>query len=145
MDNLSPSDRKRAMQRVRSKRTSLERKLWAMLAGMGLKGWRRNPQDIYGSPDVAFCENKIAIFADGCFWHGCPYCKKSMPVGNADYWLRKIQRNVNRASEVNHTLGDQGWTVIRVWEHEMKDAEIRRSVRGRIREAFAKGRDEGNR
>lgn len=70
-DNLKPDDRKRTMQAVKSKGTRLEKRLFAMLAGMGIGGWKRNVKSIIGKPDVAFPNQKIVIFVDGCFWHGC--------------------------------------------------------------------------
>src|SRR5690606_15221568 len=84
-DNLTPEDRRRTMQAVKSKKTAPERRLRAFLAGSGYHGWRLNCKDIQGNPDVAFPEQKIAIFVDGCFWHGCPVCNRPLPRANHDY------------------------------------------------------------
>mgnify|MGYP001565907619 FL=1 len=120
-DNLKPDDRKRTMQAVKSKGTRLEKRLFAMLAGMGISGWKKNVKDIAGKPDVAFLNQKIAIFVDGCFWHGCPHCHRKLPETNHEYWERKIKRNVELAESYNEQLSRDGWTVIRIWEHEIKD------------------------
>lgn len=120
-DNLKPDDRKRTMQAVKSKGTGLEKRLFAMLAGMGIGGWKKNVKNITGRPDVAFLNQKIAIFVDGCFWHGCPHCRRKLPETNHEYWERKIKRNVELAESYNEQLSRDGWTVIRIWEHEIKD------------------------
>lgn len=128
-DNLKPEDRRRAMQAVRGKGTKLERRLWAMLAGMGLRGWRKNADDLAGKPDVVFCSERVAVFIDGCFWHGCPSCRRKMPVTNREYWVRKIKRNVELAQLHDEQLQQHGWTVVRIWEHEMSDTA---AVRARV-------------
>jgi DNA mismatch endonuclease, patch repair protein len=120
-DNLSPADRRRTMQAVKGKGTRIERRLFAMLAGMGFSGWKQNVAEITGKPDVAFLDLQVALFVDGCFWHGCPVCKRPLPVTNREYWERKIGRNVARAKSQNRELRRTGWTVMRIWEHEMKD------------------------
>ena len=133
-DNLSPEHRRKAMRAIKSKGTSPERILWAMLAGMRLKGWRKNPSDVPGKPDVVFDREKVAIFVDGCFWHGCPVCNRGIPENNREYWIRKIERNKRRAEEVTLALREEGWVVLRFWEHEIKQ-EISK-VRQKIREAI---------
>jgi DNA mismatch endonuclease (patch repair protein) len=120
-DNLKPNDRKRTMQSVKSKGSKLEKRLFAMLAGMGIGGWKKNVKNITGKPDVAFPNQKIAFFVDGCFWHGCPHCHRKLPETNHDYWERKIKRNVELAESYNEQLSRDGWIVIRIWEHEIVD------------------------
>lgn len=120
-DNLKPDDRKRTMQAVKSKGTRLERRLFATLSGMGISEWKKNVPTIIGKPDVAFPIQKIALFVDGCFWHGCPYCKRKLPKTNHEYWERKIKRNVELAEIYNEQLNLEGWKVIRIWEHELRD------------------------
>jgi DNA mismatch endonuclease (patch repair protein) len=127
-DNLSPADRRKAMQAVKSRKTSLERRLWAMLSGSGLGGWSKNPTDVYGNPDVVFYSERIALFVDGCFWHGCSKCNKPMPVVNEEYWKNKIIRNIKRAEKVNSALEQNGWHVIRIWEHDLKKKESRKKI-----------------
>ena len=67
--------------------------------------------------DVAFTRQKIAVFVDGCYWHGCPQ-HGTRPVANREWWDWKIQRNRDRDSDTNRLLEEQGWRVVRVWEHE---------------------------
>jgi DNA mismatch endonuclease (patch repair protein) len=126
-DNLSPEDRLKTMRAVKGKGTSLERRLWAMLAGLGIKGWKKNVKNIIGKPDVVFIDKHVAIFIDGCFWHGCPYCQRKLPKKNHEYWERKIQRNVELAQMHDEQLKQNGWTIIRVWEHELADLRFVRS------------------
>jgi DNA mismatch endonuclease (patch repair protein) len=132
-DNLKPEDRRRTMQAVKGKGTKLEKRLWAMLAGMGLKGWKKNVDTITGKPDVVFTSQRVAVFIDGCFWHGCPYCRRKLPKTNREYWERKIERNVELAQLHNEQLQRDGWTVVRIWEHEMADTAI---IRARILHAL---------
>ena len=129
--NLKPDDRKRTMQAVKSKGTRLEKRLFAMLAGMGISGWKKNVKNITGKPDVAFLNQKIAIFVDGCFWHGCPHCQRKLPQTNRAYWERKIKRNTELAKFYNEQLSLDGWTFIRIWEHELIDIT---QLRSRIKE-----------
>lgn len=67
--------------------------------------------------DIVFTRAKVAVFIDGCFWHGCP-THFVMPKTNADYWAPKIQRNMARDAETTRRLEGEGWTVLRFWEHE---------------------------
>lgn len=109
------------MQAVKGKGTKLEKRLWAMLAGLRLKGWKKNADNVVGKPDVVFLNQRIAIFVDGCFWHGCPYCNKKLPKTNREYWEKKIKRNIELARSHDERLQQEGWIVIRIWEHEMAD------------------------
>ena len=110
-----------------------------MLAGMGLKGWKQNAKNIIGKPDVTFADQKVAIFVDGCFWHGCPVCQRKLPQTNREYWERKIARNVELAKLHNEQLNQDGWKVVRIWEHEITRKENRKEIRIRIRQAFHTG------
>jgi len=135
VDNLKPEDRRKTMQAVKGKGTRLEKRLFSMLAGMKLKGWRRNASDVTGKPDVVFDGSRVVIFIDGCFWHGCPYCERKLPETNRDYWERKISRNVERAKAHYQRLVNDGWVVVRIWEHEMSNPDSRKEIRLRIRQA----------
>ena len=132
-DNLKPEDRRKTMQAVKGKGTKLEMRLWGMLAGMGLKGWKKNVDTIVGKPDVVFIIQRVAVFIDGCFWHGCPYCRKKLPKTNSEYWERKIKRNIELAQLYDEKLQRDKWTVVRIWEHEMADTV---KVRTRILHAL---------
>jgi len=70
--------------------------------------------------DVVFPRQRVAVFVDGCYWHGCPQHFR-MPTRNADYWAAKIARNQARDRRVSDELGAAGWRVLRVWEHEPPD------------------------
>ena len=84
--------------------------------------------------DILFTRAKVAVFVDGCFWHGCPD-HKTAPANNAAWWTAKLARNVERDRETDAHLNSLGWTVLRVWEHEnMTQAatDIGQIVRGRV-------------
>lgn len=83
-----------------------------------ITGWRRK-QPIYGKPDFIFRKAKLVVFVDGCFWHGCPKHYK-LPGSNKKFWLKKFTANKNRDLHVSRTLKNQGWRVIRIWEHDLK-------------------------
>jgi len=136
-DNLKPEDRRRAMKAVRGKGTSLERRLFSMLAGLRQSGWKKSPKDVTGKPDVVFNKELVAIFVDGCFWHGCPSCQRKIPQTNSDYWVNKIKRNKVLARRYNRELRSAGWIVIRIWEHELKTAEALEKVRHKIQGALS--------
>lgn len=139
MDNLTPEDRRKTMQAVKGKGTKLEKRLFSMLAGMGLRGWRKNVNNIIGKPDVIFVVSKVAIFVDGCFWHGCPYCQRKLPETNQAYWKRKITRNIQLARQHNRQLRSEGWIILRIWEHEINNKTLRKSIRRKIRRAIKRG------
>lgn len=138
VDNLKPEDRKKTMRAVKGKGTKPERRLFSMLAGMRMKGWRKNADDIIGKPDVVFPLEQVAIFVDGCFWHGCPHCQRKLPQTNREYWERKINRNIELAEQNNQKLGKDGWIVIRIWEHEIRSLTGRKNVRDKIRHSINK-------
>lgn len=83
-----------------------------------MRGYRKHPP-LYGKPDLVFPRYKLAIFVDGCFWHGCPTHFK-MPTNNADYWADKIERNQRRDGLVREMLERMDYHVRRLWEHEVK-------------------------
>jgi DNA mismatch endonuclease, patch repair protein len=86
-----------------------------------ISGWRRN-QVLLGKPDFVFPKQKIALFVDGCFWHGCPKPKHSnMPRNNQEFWAKKLQANKDRDKFVTRELRKMGWKVIRIWEHELRE------------------------
>jgi DNA mismatch endonuclease (patch repair protein) len=87
-------------------------------------GWRRN-YNLFGHPDFVFPKHKIALFADGCFWHGHG-CRNITPSDNAEYWQNKIKRNMLRDKSVTKTLRNQGWKVVRIWECEIKLGNIKK-------------------
>ena len=76
---------------------------------------------IFGKPDVVFKGKKIAVFVDSEFWHGKDYPNgRNIPKENNEYWVKKIERNIARDKEVNRTLENEGWTIIRIWSKDLK-------------------------
>ena len=123
------------MQRVRQKNTSAELELRRALHALGLR--YRIHLNILKQPrrvaDIAFIGPKVAVFVDGCFWHGCPL-HATWPKTNADFWRAKILANQERDRDTNTRLRKGGWIVVRVWAHEsvQESAErIAALVRGR--------------
>lgn len=118
MPTKTKCDRSETMRRVKSTGTSLEMLLRRRLWQAGVR--YRVVNKVKGKPDIVFHGKRIAIFIDSCYWHGCPiHCR--MPSSNQEYWNRKIGRNIARDAEVTKALLEDGWTVIRVWEHQLKD------------------------
>lgn len=105
------------MARIKSRHTRPERILRSALWGRGLR-YRLHYKTPVGRPDVVFPRQKVAVFIDGCFWHGCPdhYVR---PRSRADFWADKLRQNVERDCRQTHQLEMQGWLVVRVWEHEV--------------------------
>lgn len=117
-DTVSKAKRSEIMSKIRSrgnKRTELA--MVQLLRAHKITGWRRH-YPIIGKPDFAFPQQKVAIFVDGCFWHGCPKCYRQ-PKMNKSYWRSKVNANKDRDSLITKTLRKKGWTVFRVWEHQM--------------------------
>lgn len=119
----------RSMVANRRRDTSPELKLRSELHA---RGWRfRVDQRLAtGSPakprpDLVFTRRKVAVFVDGCFWHCCPE-HGSVPKSNRDYWLPKLARNVQRDQRNTAALCADGWTVVRVWEHELLPEAVAR-------------------
>jgi|ERR1017187_8189391 DNA mismatch endonuclease (patch repair protein) len=103
------------MSRIKScSNVSTEKAVATLLRGAGLAGYRKQ-WPIRGKPDFAWPGRKIAVFVDGCFWHGCPRCCR-IPNSNRQYWLGKIQRNQARDKETTAFLRAQGWSVLRIPE-----------------------------
>lgn len=119
-DRVTNKQRSYNMSRIRSSNNkSTETKLISLFRQSGIKGWRRH-YPIYGKPDFVFRKEHVAIFVDGCFWHGCEECYQA-PKNNASYWEEKLKRNKKRDKEVNKKLRQKGWIVLRIWEHSLND------------------------
>ena len=118
-DLFSKEKRSEIMSKVRSKgNLATEKKLIALFKSNDIKGWRRN-YPIFGKPDFVFPKNKVAVFVDGEFWHGHP-TRCQIPETNREFWENKIERNKKRDHQVNEMLKAKGWTVVRIWQHELK-------------------------
>ncbi|MDR0373183.1 MAG: very short patch repair endonuclease [Nitrososphaerota archaeon] len=118
MDNLTPEQRRKNMQHIRSTGTKAERLLMAELRQRGVEF---SPYDktVMGKPDLVFAEHKVAVFVDSDFWHGNPV-RYVRPKTNVEYWDKKITGNKKRDRRVNRELKKQGWTVVRLWEYDIK-------------------------
>ena len=84
----------------------------------GITGWRRHYK-VKGHPDFVFLKERVAIFVDGCFWHGHE-CRNIHPKDNEEYWNKKRQRNIQHDLEITEHFQKRGWTVVRIWECELK-------------------------
>lgn len=121
VDTYGPKVRSQVMKSVKSKgNLSTEWRIRSRIVKKGIRGWELHPRDIIGTPDFVFRKKRIAVFVDGCFWHGCRYCR-SIPITNRDFWSRKINSNRVRDTYIRASLGKRGWTVIAFWEHEIKE------------------------
>ena len=108
------------MSQIRSRgNRSTEKRLRACFVCRGIKGWTVQAKDVLGKPDFIFPSVRLAIFVDGCFWHGCPQCARP-PHSNKKYWHEKVIRNRIRDRKVSTSLRRSGWHVVRVWEHEVQ-------------------------
>jgi DNA mismatch endonuclease (patch repair protein) len=117
-DVFSKRKRSEVMSRIRGKgNATTELALLGLLRANRITGWRRH-LPLPGRPDFAFPILRVAVFVDGCFWHGCPRCSK-VPVSNRGFWLRKLEANAERDRRVRRQLVGMGWRVLRVWEHEL--------------------------
>lgn len=117
VDIFPKGKRSYIMSRIKGKNTRIElavrKKLWAL----GLKWYRIHSPKVLGNPDITFRKKKVAIFLDGDFWHG--YVLKERAEKLPVYWLNKIERNMGRDRKYSEELRDQGWKVVRLWEHEI--------------------------
>jgi len=118
-DIWGKAKRSEVMSLIRSRgNKETELHLLAILRRHRITGWRRG-QKLLGKPDFLFPRERVAIFVDGCFWHGCPRCYRR-PSSNRGYWDAKFQRNRTRDREVTRELKKLGWTVVRIWQHTLR-------------------------
>jgi DNA mismatch endonuclease, patch repair protein len=136
-DVFTPAKRSEVMSRIRgmgNKETEVA--LAKLMRRNGIKGWRRR-QSLFGKPDFLFRAARLAIFVDGCFWHGCLKHSK-VPRNNRPFWLKKLEGNKKRDRMVNRVLRSQGWRVLRIWEHELSLKNQHRCI-AKIRRALMAG------
>ena len=117
-DNLSKELRSKNMKQIKSV-SKLEDRFSSGLWRSGIR-FRRNDRNLFGTPDISIKKYKIVIFVDSCFWHQCPL-HGNMPKSNVEFWEAKLKRNVERDQEVNEHYMEDEWTIIRIWEHELKN------------------------
>jgi len=120
MKKKKPISRSENMRRIKSKDTSIEVMLRKELWKRGLR-YRKNAKDVFGKPDIVFKGRKVAVFADSEFWHGKYLMEgKYIPKTNTEFWIEKIERNIERDKAVNQKLKDDGWKVFRFWESDIR-------------------------
>lgn len=119
MDVLTPEQRRKNMQHIKSKDTSIEVKLRTALWHAGIR-YRKNYVKLPGTPDIAITKYKIAVFCDSSFWHGRDLENGRVPKTRTEYWTQKIRRTMERDRETDKTLRNMEWKVLRFWDDEIK-------------------------
>ena len=130
-DVFTKEQRSQVMRQVKSSRNkSTELKLIGFFKANHITGWRRNFK-LFGKPDFVFPKTKQVVFVDGCFWHG-HNCRNTKPKDNENYWTQKIKRNKQRDKEVTKHLKQNGWTVTRLWECDLKNESVTKRLREKL-------------
>jgi DNA mismatch endonuclease (patch repair protein) len=139
-DVFTPEKRSAVMARIRgSGNNDTELRMISLLRAHGITGWRRIAR-VFGKPDFVFRRERVAVFVDGCFWHGCPKPKHApLPKNRAEWWAAKLARNRERDLLVTRTLRKAGWRVIRVWECDLARKNWPR-IAQRVTKALEPGR-----
>lgn len=120
MDKHTPEQRRKNMQAVKNKDSQIELLLRQELWSRGLR-YRKNVNRIYGKPDIVFIGKKVAVFCDSEFWHGYNWEERKKDFkSRQEFWIPKIERNMDRDIEVTKKLESEGWTVLRFWGNEIK-------------------------
>jgi DNA mismatch endonuclease, patch repair protein len=123
-DVFNKKKRSQVMSRIRGKgNKNTEIALMNLLKSHGITGWRRH-QPVFGKPDFIFRTARVAVFVDGCFWHGC-LKHYQYPSTNDEFWRRKLESNRKRDRVVTRALRSKGWTVIRIWECHLQKSPVR--------------------
>lgn len=129
-DKLTPEQRHRCMSRIRSKNTRPEILVRKFLFAHGFR-YRVNVRNLPGTPDIVLRRFKTAIFINGCFWHGHEGCRYYvLPKSNVEFWERKIERNRNRDAANQMRLRLMGWSVVQIWECQLKPRKRRDTLEG---------------
>lgn len=119
-DNHTPEQRHRNMKAIKSKDSKIEQILRKELWSRGLR-YQKNSKKVYGHPDIVFIGKKVAVFCDSEFWHGYDWeNRKNDFKSNQDFWIPKIERNIQRDINVNTRLEAEGWKVLRFWGREIQ-------------------------
>ncbi len=118
MDNLTKAQRQKNMRNIRSKNTKPELMVMRELRRRKIY-FAKHVNNIIGKPDIVFRRKKVIVFIDSDFWHGHPV-RFTMPKTNTSYWEKKIARNRERDKEVSEALSQEGWSIIRLWEYDIK-------------------------
>lgn len=116
-EKITKEQRRKTMQAIRSQ-SKLENQVSRELWKKGFR-FRKNSKNLLGKPDISIKKYKIVIFIDSCFWHGCElHCRR--PKSNQEFWNKKLDRNIERDKEVNFYYQSNNWSLLRVWEHDLK-------------------------
>ena len=108
------------MKAIKSKNTkTTELKMIQIFKELKISGWRRT-HPLIGKPDFVFPKKRVAVFVDGCFWHGHD-CRNVTPKDNSDFWSKKRAYNKSHDEEITKLLAEKGWKVVRIWECELKN------------------------
>lgn len=119
-DDLTPEQRRKNMQAIRSKDTTIELRMRKALWERGVR-YRKNYKKLIGKPDIAITKYKIAVFCDSDYWHGYDWENRNQWIkSNRSYWVPKIERNMKRDVEVTAALQRDGWLVLRFWEWQIR-------------------------
>ncbi|KAF2515445.1 very short patch repair endonuclease [Flavobacterium salilacus subsp. salilacus] len=119
MDRHTPEQRSKNMAAVKSTGSKEEIALGKAMWKVGLR-YRKNDKTVFGKPDFTFKKYKVAVFVDSEFFHGKDWETRKKPVTNAEFWEKKITRNIQRDKEVNEHLLVNGWKVLRFWSNDIK-------------------------
>ncbi len=134
-DTFGKTERSEIMRKVKANgNKSTEMRLIALFQKNGITGWRRN-YPVKGHPDFVFLDKKVAVFVDGCFWHGHD-CRNTRPEDHKEYWQKKRERNMQHDKEVAALFQARGWVVLRIWECELKRINIDKTAE-KIRQLLA--------
>lgn len=117
VDNLTKETRSKVMASIKGRDTIPEMVVRRLLWAQGAR-YRVHDTHVPGRPDISNSRSKVAIFIDGCFWHGCRKCYKE-PTSNIAFWRAKLHHNIHRRRAVKRKLKTGGWTVLEFWEHEV--------------------------
>lgn len=129
-DKLTPEQRHRCMSRIRSKNTRPEILVRKFLFAHGFR-YRVNVRNLPGTPDIVLRRFKTVIFINGCFWHGHEGCRYYvLPKSNVEFWERKIERNRNRDAANQMRLRLMGWSVVQIWECQLKPRKRHDTLEG---------------
>lgn len=135
MDKHTPEQRRKNMQAVKNKDSQIELTLRKALWERGLR-YRKNVNKIFGHPDVAFIGLKVAVFCDSEFWHGHDWKNRKSDIkSNREFWINKIERNIQRDKEVTAALEADGWIVLRYWGKDImaRTSEIAEEIEKIVR------------
>jgi DNA mismatch endonuclease (patch repair protein) len=126
----------RTMSAIRAKHTGPEKKMRALLRESDLGKYNLHLRSIPGRPDIVYPKQKVAIFVHGCYWHGCRYCRLSLPKTNRAFWKNKIETNRARDFRKNRQLRTMGWRVVTIRECQLKTTRGKERSFQRVRAAL---------